>query len=791
MRVIQSVFTIHVVIFLLLFWLGHSNAQTWSGAGGDNNWSTAGNWVGGVAPTSSATASITFDNPSARNSPFQNLASPFALEFLNIRSDTGAFTLNGQPLRFAGASSSNVHWQGANTITVNQDWEFASNTSSIGTSTSNALIHNGNISGSGNYTLSNSVAGSNGGLTSNGAWTGSGFVTVGGNNATLTINGSMANTYSALQVGSNGNFATNAGNLRGTGTINANIRTADSSLQNNTVGSSGTLTVNGGIQLFSNSRLRVTEGTIAANGLVDIQTDGLLIVNSGATLGGMGNIQIEGWGDLSVAGTVASNKTISLNQTNSYSSGNFASLSGEGIINSTINLTGGRIAGGLTMNGAVNVNPLNATNAPVWFGTPTGSDSTLSNLTVNGQVRFLGSDAFVGGNIGGTGSFLVDAGRSVVVGNGPTSIAINSITVRGALSSGFTTYSGGTTINLESAQFFTSSNDAVHGTLVSTGVSNINIFSGTQSTFNGSILVNSGTLTTTGILEGTGTLSVASGATHRLGNSASRVRIDVGGSGSFIGTAGARYERNLNLTGATVSGPINVDGNLNINTNAVSSLNTGSTLTVSGQTNVNQGTLRVNSGATLTGAGGLAVNGSAILDVQGTVSKNVVVEQLGKLQGIGQLNTNAIIRGTLAPGNSAGTIGINGTVDLTIDSTVDIEIGGVDFSMFDSIVGLGDASRLTLGGGNLNITLINGFVPTQTDQFLIARNFAFRTGEFGNDGGDTNRVLFSQGSFDIDYQPTAIRLVNFQAVPEPSAVMLVGLAGLMGGVWGRWRRRKP
>jgi hypothetical protein len=44
------------------------------------------------------------------------------------------------------------------------------------------------------------------------------------------------------------------------------------------------------------------------------------------------------------------------------------------------------------------------------------------------------------------------------------------------------------------------------------------------------------------------------------------------------------------------------------------------------------------------------------------------------------------------------------------------------------------------------------------------------------------------GRFDVLYSPTSVTLANFQAVPEPAAAGLVGLAA-MGLIGGRRRRR--
>src|SRR5690349_8193217 len=79
---------------------GAASAQTWSGLGPDNNWSTGANWVGGVAPASSPTTVVVFPCcPSRGLQPFVD--APWTINSIQLSSD---YNIGGQALTFAGAT---------------------------------------------------------------------------------------------------------------------------------------------------------------------------------------------------------------------------------------------------------------------------------------------------------------------------------------------------------------------------------------------------------------------------------------------------------------------------------------------------------------------------------------------------------------------------------------------------------------------------------------------------------------------------------------------------------------
>jgi hypothetical protein len=330
---------------------------------------------------------------------------------------------------------------------------------------------------------------------------------------------------------------------------------------------------------------------------------------------------------------------------------------------------------------------------------------------------------------------------------------------------------------LEGGSISTLNSWTVNSEVISTGSSTIvNIQSGT--TFNNEVRIQSGSLSIGGIMEGTGSMTVLDGTSQTLQNSASRMRLTLNAFGNLVGTTGSRYENTVNLLGATMSGPLIMDGAVNVGNNETTNLLAGSSMTVAGLTTINNGELRIEAGATLTGSGSLIVSNGQ-LDVQGTVVKNVTVDENGYLQGIGEVEGIVDVDGFLDPGNSAGTIRIRGSINLGSTSTVCIEIGGTTPGTgHDVVQGRGTAPTLNMSGGDLMISLINGFVPSPTDQFVFFRDFTSITGRFGSSPRDDDRIYFPGGSFAIGYAPSTITLSDFQPVPEPSALLLICFSAL-------------
>ena len=164
--------------------------------------------------------------------------------------------------------------------------------------------------------------------------------------------------------------------------------------------------------------------------------------------------------------------------------------------------------------------------------------------------------------------------------------------------------------------------------------------------------------------------------------------------------------------------------------------------------------------------GGMGVAPNITIGTVGTVKGNS-----GTLQGVVEN------RGTIAPGESPGTLNIVGDLTQTATGKLVIEIGGKTPGLFDV---LNVSGKLTLGG-TLEVDLLNGFTPGANDTL----NFL----TFGSIAGAFDHFIlptFGNGqTLHLNFGPNGIAL-SASAVPIPAAAWLFMSA--LGGL-GLMRRR--
>jgi uncharacterized protein with beta-barrel porin domain len=163
----------------------------------------------------------------------------------------------------------------------------------------------------------------------------------------------------------------------------------------------------------------------------------------------------------------------------------------------------------------------------------------------------------------------------------------------------------------------------------------------------------------------------------------------------------------LNLTGTSsyvggtmvTEGTLNVDGNLSGISNIVDDGTLNISGTLAGQTVVDRGAINVNAGGVLNGD---AASIRGTVTVNGTVNGDVYIDDLGTLKGSGTIVTSNNINGAvevfgrIAPGNSIGTLNINGDYLQGVDGVYEVEVN--DAGQSDKIAVSGTAF-LTCGCG--------------------------------------------------------------------------------------------
>jgi fibronectin-binding autotransporter adhesin len=330
------------------------------------------------------------------------------------------------------------------------------------------------------------------------------------------------------------------------------------------------------------------------------------------------------------------------------------------------------------------------------------SGSILGDVTNNGLLRFARSDAVTfAGVISGSGAVETRSGVLILTAD--------------------STYSGGTTIGTGATLQLGNggASGLVAGDVVNNGTlrfarSDAATMAGAISG-SGGLQVQSGSLILTGNSSYTGATTIAAGATLQLGNG--------GGVGSMTSDVANAGTFAFNGAGALAYGGV-ISGNGLIRQigSGVTSL-TGDASGFTGATQVEAGVLSVNGklGGTLTVLAG------------------------GQLQGIGTVG-DVIVAGTIAPGNSIGTLTV-GNITFQTGSIYQVEVTANGQS--DRIAATGTA---TINGGSVQVLAGQGnYQPNTTYTILTAAGG--RTGSFA---GVTSNLAFLAPS--LSYDPDNVYL---------------------------------
>jgi T5SS/PEP-CTERM-associated repeat protein len=383
-----------------------------------------------------------------------------------------------------------------------------------------------------------------------------------------------------------------------------------------------------------------------------------------------------------------------------------------------------------TGTGTVSINGAGSTwtnDDQLWIG-----ESGTGTLTIQNGGSLTTSSAAGGSSI--IGVFGGSNGMVTISGVGSTWMDNNGLTVGN---------SGNGTLLITDGGSLTSSGTAIGEGFAASGTATV---TGSGSTWND--------LSTIVGTTGPGALAIQNGGTMTSGSAL--IRGLNNGSGQVL-VAGAGSTWNVTtgpLTmglpeGGFTTGPtsltINPGGTVNVAHNI--DLDTNSTLKLQG------GTLS----AAEIGLNGLQFNGQ-FKWTAGTLHVGIFRKSL--------VNEG----GTLAPGHSAGTTTIDGNYTQEAAGAMQIEIGG---TMANTQYDVVDISGFATLGGELQLSLINGFLPTALQTFTVIYSSGI-TGAFSNvANGQRIGVADGSGSFVVNYgtgsafDSTQVTLSGFQAVALP------------------------
>jgi T5SS/PEP-CTERM-associated repeat protein len=196
------------------------------------------------------------------------------------------------------------------------------------------------------------------------------------------------------------------------------------------------------------------------------------------------------------------------------------------------------------------------------------------------------------------------------------------------------------------------------------------------------------------------------------------------------------------------------------------------------------GTLRVQSGGTVLAAQGVRIGFRGLVQLEGGTlhTPSIIFSDAeasatrfqwtsGTLHAGSFLGDLVNVGGVLAPGASAGSTTVDGDYQHLAAATLQIEIGGIaPVTQYDIVNVIGEA----LLEGNLQLDLLNGFIPAAADVFTIVGTGGGLTGSFANvANGQRLATSNGVGSFVVNY--------GAGSVLDPLKVMLSGFrSGIPG-----------
>lgn len=729
---------------------------TWSGGGGDGNWTTGANWDNGV-PSNTGSDFIFAGTTGTLTGSIGTITS---VNSITYNSDAGAFTGNSSASNATLTLGGNVSDSSTNTQTLAAPISInGARTITVGTggtlvfgSTSTAYVHNitstaGTVTftGAGELKYLTSTAGSLNFADST-------------TNLTMTGLGTFTVSTGTLRLGSTTTTTASTITLAATNSITAT---------NFNVGAgSGNFTANATLRLGTTNVINADSINVGAK-----RSSGTIDMN-----GGSGTVTIRG----TAGGSTKANMTLGLYNTSpgNYNPTGIVDFTGATQVNAKF---GTVILGQFTTGGF----------------TGTGGLVMRGNLTIDGSTSTVTADTIrvgyttAGANVSGTGT-RQEALGNLVVKNGQVTISGGS-----GLRLGESAASGAQTISNGNVSVTGGSLSVSGGFLLGSTTAG----SGAASNARAVLSITGGTVTagsdiTTLNARSTITLN---GGTLNMGGFA------IGTSAQAIGSNGGA----LTFQSGELKNVASINGSGGVTKSATTStLTLSGTNSWTGATAASSGTLVVN--GSLSGTSGVAATGTAKISGTGAITAAA-----GGTFSAASGTTIAPNKGGMSFGVASGS----GTATLSAGSTLELAItkatsGAQPISSDYSKLTIGAGVATTITGSSLSLTGLTGV--QNLDLFTILDNNDANsavTGTFSVTGAQVAATLFSGATYSFSDQNGQQWLINYGfdsaqfdgsygdfstittgndiallAVPEPGA--FVSLLGGFVTLLGFQRRRR-
>lgn len=577
---------------------------------------------------------------------------------------------------------------------------------------------------------------------------------------TLTNGGAIdSNGTSTLNSGITGTGGLTIGYVGGTGdTLN---------LQAASDYTGGTTIYEGNVVLGIDEALGSGVLTLGGEGTSRLNLNGQTQTVAGLTTAANNTRQIVNL-DATTTGSVAGTLVLDVADGDSLVFGSAAGVnSGDdrGNFNVVKNGLGTQQLGNLQIGGDVTVNA-----GTLEVGNSNGN-SSIGNASVTG-----GTLAVLDTVTGSGTSYTIATGGLLRIGDGAIDGSINSVAAAGSIADVNFTNDG---------DIVFSRSDAVNYSGVIDGTGDLTVNGGgtftldNAQTYTGGTNINNGTLTagTVNVISSDSVLSIGGADAGASVFDMNGLDQRAGGLDAVVGPQTRLVQNN---------GPN--DATLTLDVAAGESFTYIANITGSSAVNIvktGEGTQTFNRPSNYTADPGTITVNEGVLVWDSIESGDVTVQMNGTLAGGGIFAGDVTVDGGLSPGSVAGSdtapLTFNNSLSLNSMATTNIEFASL--SDFDSLVSTGTGGLTA--GGTLNLTLV-GYTPVEGNVFQVFSDWDSISGSFssitGTDLGDG--FMFDTSNLLTSGQ----LLVTATAVPEPASIVLLAI-GLVAFTVRRRRTR--